>query len=151
MEKLNSLIMAILISLLSIFTKVDIGKLIETKDIINGNDIVVVNNSNENLKYIAIEDGENRSTFSSKGENISIKNGQSLGLNFKENIGENFIVIVYDENFQPYISKEIKNIDNSKNTRIILEKLENGNIDIITNKEIIEDRTINIKLNIINY
>lgn len=151
MEKLNSLIMAILISLLSIFTNIDIEKLIETKDIINGNDIVVVNNSNENLKYIAIEDGESRSTFSSKGENISIKKGQSLGLNFKGNIGENFIVIVYDENFQPYISKEIKNIDNSKNTRIILEKLEDGNIDIITNKEIIENRTINIKLNIINY
>jgi len=151
MIKINYLIMTLLLSLLSLFTKLDIDKILETKDIINGYDIVVVNSTNINLKYIAVEDGNHRESFSSKGENISIKNGQSLGLNFKEDMGENFVLIVYDEDFKPYISKEIKNRDKDKNIRVVFKKLEDNNINIITNKEVLDNRTIDIKINIINY
>lgn len=151
MIKINYLIMTLLLSLLSLFTKLDIDKILETKDIINGYDIVVVNSTNINLKYIAVEDGNHRESFSSKGENISIKNGQSLGLNFKEDMGENFVLIVYDEDFKPYISKEIKNRDKDKNIRVVFKKLEDNNINIITNKEVLDNRIIDIKINIINY
>lgn len=151
MIKINYLIMTLLLSLLSLFTKLDIDKILETKDIINGYDIVVVNSTNINLKYIAVEDGNHRESFSSKGENISIKNGQSLGLNFKEDMGENFVLIVYDEDFKPYISKEIKNREKDKNIRVVFKKLEDNNINIITNKEVLDNRTIDIKINIINY
>ena len=151
MIKINYLIMTLLLSLLSLFTKLDIDKILETKDIINGYDIVVVNSTNINLKYIAVEDGNHRESFYSKGENISIKNGQSLGLNFKEDMGENFVLIVYDEDFKPYISKEIKNRDKDKNIRVVFKKLEDNNINIITNKEVLDNRTIDIKINIINY
>ncbi|NMB10188.1 MAG: hypothetical protein GX982_05790 [Tissierellia bacterium] len=151
MIKINYLIMTLLLSLLSLFTKLDIDTILETKDIINGYDIVVVNSTNINLKYIAVEDGNHRESFSSKGENISIKNGQSLGLNFKEDMGENFVLIVYDEDFKPYISKEIKNRDKDKNIRVVFKKLEDNNINIITNKEVLDNRTIDIKINIINY
>jgi len=151
MVKINYLIMTLLLSLLSLFTKLDIDKILETKDIINGYDIVVVNSTNINLKYIAVEDGNHRESFSSKGENISIKNGQSLGLNFKEDMGENFVLIVYDEDFKPYISKEIKNREKDKNIRVVFKKLEDNNINIITNKEVLDNRTIDIKINIINY
>lgn len=151
MIKINYLIMTLLLSLLSLFTKLDIDKILETKDIINGYDIVVVNSTNINLKYIAVEDGNHRESFSSKGENISIKNGQSLGLNFKEDMGENFVLIIYDEDFKPYISKEIKNRDKDKNIRVVFKKLEDNNINIITNKEVLDNRTIDIKINIINY